>query len=57
MKFYSKLEINVISILISIIICLFIFEYIPKLYQETKVYIYYKMQPNLVKEYEEENST
>lgn len=57
MKFYSKLEINVISILISIIICLFIFEYIPQLYQETKAYIYYKMQPELVKEYEEENST
>lgn len=57
MKFYSKLEVNIISILISAIICLFIFEYIPKLYQETKVYIYYKMQPNLAKEYEEENST
>lgn len=57
MKFYSKLEINIISILISVIICFFIFEYIPKLYQETKAYIYYKMQPNLLKEYEEDIST
>ena len=53
MKFYSKLQINFISLIISIIIYLFIVIYIPRLIKVSKSYIYYKNQPNLVKEYEE----
>ena len=53
MKFYSKLQINLISIAISIIIYLFIMEYIPQLYKVGSTYLYYKIQPNLTKEYEE----
>lgn len=53
MRFYSKLKINLLSIIISIIICFFIFSYIPQFFKVTKSYIYYKNQPDLEKEYEE----
>ena len=53
MRFYSRLQINVISIIISIIIYIFIIKYIPQLYKVGKAYIYFKRQPSIVKEYEE----
>ena len=53
MKFYSKLQINILSLIISVIIYVFVMIYIPKLISVSKSYIYYKSQPNLVKEYED----
>ncbi len=53
MKFYSRLQINIISIIISIIIYIFFIKYIPQLYKVGKSYIYFKSQPNIVKEYED----
>lgn len=53
MKFYSRLKVNLLSIIISIIIYIFVFIYIPQFFIVTKSYIYYKSQPNLEKEYEE----
>ena len=56
MKIYSNLKINFISIIISIIIYFFIIYYIPKLYTTIKSFFYFKSQPNITKEYEEESS-
>ena len=53
MKIYSRLQINFISIIISIIIYIFFINYIPQLYKVGKAYIYFKSQPNIVKEYED----
>ena len=53
MKIYSRFQINFISILISIIIYIFVIKYIPQLYKLGKSYIYFKSQPNIVKEYED----
>ena len=53
MKIYSKLKINLISIIVSTIICFFIMEYIPKIYNVSKTYFYYKSQPDLIEEYEQ----
>ena len=53
MKFYSSLKINFISIIISIIVYIFIVIYIPQLYKVGKTYLYFKNQPNIIKEYEE----
>ena len=53
MKFYSSLKINFISIIISIIIYLFAILYIPQLYKVGKTYIYFKSQPNIIREYED----
>ena len=52
MKIYSKSKINFISIIVSIIIYFLLIEYFPKLYQVSKIYIYYKIQPDLIQEYE-----
>ena len=41
------------SFFISIIIYIFVFNYIPQLLKTTKLYIYYKTQPNIEEEYEE----
>ncbi len=57
MKFYSRLQINLISILIAIIIYFFIMKYIPQLYKVLNTYFYYQSQLNLVQDYEEEIST
>ena len=56
MKFYSRLKVNLVSVILSIIIYLIITAYIPQLYKVSKSYLYYKNQPNLIQEYEEENS-
>lgn len=56
MKIYSNFKINFVSIIISIIIYLFIIYYIPKLYRTIKEYFYFKTQPNITQEYEEESS-
>lgn len=56
MKFYSRLQINLISIIISTVIYLILIKYIPQLYKVGTSYLYYKSQPNLIQEYEEENS-
>ena len=53
LKIYSKLKINLMSFFISIIIYIFVFNYIPQLLKTTKLYIYYKTQPNIEEEYEE----
>ena len=53
MKFYSRLQTNVISIIISVIIYFFLIKYIPQLYKVGKAYIYFKSQPDIVKEYED----
>lgn len=57
MKFYSRLQINLISIMISIIVYLFLIKYIPQLYKVVSSYLYYKNQPNLTQEYDEGGST
>ena len=57
MKFYSSLKINLVSIIISIIIYIFFMKYIPQLYKVVSSYLYYKNQPNLTQEYEEEITT
>lgn len=57
MKVYSRLQINIISVLIAMIIYFLVIKYIPQLYKFTKEYFYYKTQPNLIQEYEEESST
>ena len=57
MNFYSRLQINLISIIISIIIYFILIKYIPQLYTVTSSYLYYKSQPQLTQEYEEGSST
>lgn len=57
MKFYSSIKINLVSIIVSIIIYIFLMEYIPQLYKVVSSYLYYKNQPNLTQEYEEEITT
>ncbi len=54
MKIYSKLQINLFSVLVSIIIYFFLVIYIPKVLKTISHYIYYKQQPNLIVEYEED---
>lgn len=56
MKFYSRLQINLISIMISIIVYLFLMKYIPQLCKVGSSYLYYKNQPKLTQEYEEGGS-
>ncbi len=53
MKIYSKIQINGVSIIMSIIVYLLIMEYVPQLYRVGKSYMYFKSQPNIVKEYED----
>lgn len=51
MNFYSNKSINILSIVISIIIYIFLSMYIPKLFISIKNYIYYKSQPTNMQEY------
>lgn len=53
MNFYSNKQINFVSIIISIIIFFFLTIYIPNLYNTIKEYIYFKIQPTNMQEYEE----
>ena len=51
MKFYSNKSINILSLLITILIYLFLSLYIPKLYISIKEYVYYKSQPTNLQDY------
>jgi len=51
MNFYSNKAINMLSLLITIIVYLFLTIYIPKLYITTKEYVYYKIQPTNLQDY------
>ena len=51
MNFYSNKSINIISIIITILIYLFLTIYIPKLYMTIKGYVYYKSQPTNMQDY------
>lgn len=51
MNFYSNKSINIISIVITIIVYLFLTVYIPKLYITIKEYVYYKSQPTNMQDY------
>ena len=51
MNFYSNKSINIISLLITILIYLFLTLYIPKVYVTIKEYIYYKSQPTNLQDY------
>ena len=51
MNFYSNKLINIISLLITILIYLFLTLYIPKVYITIKEYIYYKSQPTNLQDY------
>ena len=53
MKFYSKVSLNIISLFFTILIYIFLVNYVPKLYKVGMSYLYYKSQPNIVKEYED----
>ena len=53
MKFYSKISLNIISLFFTIIIYIFLVNYVPKLYKVGNSYLYYKFQPNIVEEYED----
>ena len=51
MKFYSNKSINILSLLITIFIYVFLTLYIPKLYLTIKEYVYYKSQPTNLQDY------
>ena len=51
MKFYSNKSINIVSLLITILIYLFLNLYIPIAYITIKEYIYYKSQPTDLQDY------
>lgn len=51
MNFYSNKSINIISLIITILIYLFLTMYIPKVYITIKEYIYYKLQPTNMQDY------
>lgn len=51
MKFYSNKSINIVSLLITILIYLFLTLYIPKVYTTIKEYVYYKSQPTNLQDY------
>ena len=51
MNFYSNKSINIVSLLITILIYLFLTLYIPKAYRTIKEYIYYKAQPTNLQDY------
>ena len=52
MKIYSKVQINLVTFMITILIYLFITIYIPKCYQTIREYFYYHLQPNIEEEYD-----
>lgn len=51
MKFYSNKAINLVSLIITILVYLFLTLYIPKVYVSIKEYIYYKSQPTNLQDY------
>lgn len=51
MNFYSNKAINLLSLIITIIVYLFLTLYIPNLYYEIKSYGYYKIQPTNLQDY------
>lgn len=51
MNLYSNKAINIVSLLITILIYLFLTLYIPKVYSTIKSYIYYKSQPTNLQDY------
>ena len=51
MNFYSNKAINLLSLIITIIVYLFLTLYIPNLYYEIKNYVYYKIQPTNLNDY------
>jgi len=50
-NFYSNKSINLISIIITILIYVFLTIYIPRLYITIKQYVYYKVQPTNLQDY------
>ena len=51
MNFYSNKAINLMSLIITILVYLFLTLYIPNLYCTVKSYIYYKIQPTNLQDY------
>ena len=51
MNFYSNKAINMLSLIITIIVYLFLTLYIPNLYSTVKSYVYYKIQPTNLQDY------
>lgn len=51
MNFYSNKAINLLSLIITITIYLFLTLYIPKVYLTIKSYVYYKIQPTNLEDY------
>ena len=51
MNFYSNKAINLLSLIITIIVYLFLTLYIPNLYSSVKSYVYYKIQPTNLQDY------
>ena len=51
MNFYSNKAINVVALIISILVYLFLIIYIPKIYITIKEYVYYKSQPTNLQDY------
>ena len=51
MNFYSNKAINLMSLIITILVYLFLTLYIPNLYYTVKSYIYYKIQPTNLQDY------
>lgn len=52
MNFYSNKSINIVSFLVSLAIFLFLTLYIPKLFITLKNFIYFKVQPTTMQDYE-----
>lgn len=51
MNFYSNKSINIISLIITILVYLFLTIYLPKVYGAIKQYVYYKSQPTNMQDY------
>lgn len=51
MNLYTNKSINVVSLLITILIYLFLTIYVPRVYTTIKEYIYYKSQPTNMQDY------
>ena len=51
MNFYSNKSINIISLIITILVYLFLTIYLPKVYSTIKQYVYYKSQPTNMQDY------
>lgn len=51
MNFYSNKTINLLSLIITIIVYLFLTLYIPNLYLTVKSYVYYEIQPTNLQDY------